>query len=92
MEEIINVIQEASVILDRIAGVTDADGTVIACTNQGRVGSIDKLASEIFASEDQMAVTGKTTYRKFGMDDNPEYICFIEGESSTPDIITPSRR
>lgn len=83
MEEIINVIQEASVILERIAGVTDADGTVIACTNQGRVGSIDKLASEIFASEDQMAVTGKTTYRKFGMDDNPEYICFIEGTDQT---------
>lgn len=79
MDEIIKVIQDASAILDRIAGVTDSDGTVIACTNQSRVGSVDKLASEIFASDDQMAVTGKTSYRKILVDNSPEYMCFIEG-------------
>ncbi len=79
MEEIIQVMNEAAGILDRVAGVTDSDGTVIACTNQSRVGSGDKLASEIFASDDVFAVTGKMTYRKFGPNDTPEYVCFIEG-------------
>ena len=79
MEEIIKVIHEASGILDRVAGVTDSDGTVIACTNAARVGSVDKLASEIFASEDLFAVTGKMTYKKFGADEAPEFVCFIEG-------------
>ncbi len=83
MEEINKVIQEATNILDRIAGVTDSDGIVIACTNQSRVGSVDKLASEIFASDDVLAVTGKTTYRKFGTDQAPEYVCFIEGTDQT---------
>lgn len=83
MEEIIKVIQDASTILDRIAGVTDSDGTVIACTNQGRIGSVDKLASEIFSSDDMFAVTGKTTYRKFGADEAAEYVCFIEGTDHT---------
>lgn len=83
MEEIIKVIHEASGILDRVAGVTDSDGTVIACTNAARVGSVDKLASEIFLSEDMFAVTGKMTYRKFGADETPEYVCFIEGTDHT---------
>ena len=79
MEDIIKVIHDAAGILERVAGVTDSDGTVIACTNASRVGSVDKLASEIFTSEDLFAVTGKTTYRKFGSDETPEYVCFIEG-------------
>ena len=45
MEDIIKVIHDAAGILERVAGVTDSDGTVIACTNASRVGSVDKLAS-----------------------------------------------
>ncbi len=79
MEDILKTIDEAAEILDRTVGVVDQDGTVIACSDPARVGSVDKLASEIFVSGDDFAVTGKSSYRKFGAGDSPEFVCFIEG-------------
>ena len=87
MDEITRCIEDTSDILDKTAGVADQDGTVIACTDSARVGSVDKLAAEIFVSEDDFAVTGKTSYRKFGSANNsPEYVCFIEGTDHSAQV------
>lgn len=79
MEEFDKIMQKAAEILDRVAGVTDSMGNVLASTSLSRVGSEDKLAKELFDSEDMVAVTGKATYRKFGIDGQAEYVCFIDG-------------
>lgn len=86
MEEITKTIEEASSILNRTAGVVDKDGTVIACTDPARVGSVDKLAAEIFLSDDDFAVTGNASYRKFGPNESPELVCFIEGTEQAAQI------
>lgn len=79
MEEIIKTIDEASGILERTVGVVNQEGTIVASTEQATVGTIDKLALDIFLSDDTMAVTGKTSYRRFGSSDASEYVAYIEG-------------
>lgn len=82
MEEFERIMQQAADILDRVAGVTDSQGNVLASTSLSRVGSEDKLAKELFDSDDTISVTGKATYRKFGTDTQDEYVCFIDGTDS----------
>lgn len=86
MEEITRCIEQAAAILDRTAGVSDQSGVVVACTDSSRVGSVNKLAAEIFASDDAFAVTGETSYMKFGTGDAFEYVCFIEGTDQSAQI------
>ena len=79
MEELKKCIREASRILDRVAGVLDADGVVIACTDERLEGSEDTSARAILLSDDAAVATFGRTYMKLADPGKPVFICFIEG-------------
>jgi len=83
MEELKKCIKEAARFLDRVAGVLDADGIIIACTDEKLEGSEDSSARAVLLSDDNIAITFGRTYMKLAMIEKANYICFIEGTDST---------
>lgn len=79
MEELKKCIREAARFLDRVAGVLDADGIILACTDEKLEGSEDSSARAVFLSDESVATTYGRTYMKLQASDKAGYICFIEG-------------
>jgi len=82
MEELNKCIREAARFLDRTAGVLDADGIIIACTDEKLEGSEDTAARAVLLAEDNLVVTYTRTYLKVAMNDKTSILCFIEGTDS----------
>ncbi len=53
MEELKKCIREAARFLDKVAGVLDADGIIIACTDERLEGSEDSSARAVLLSDEQ---------------------------------------
>lgn len=67
-------------VIDRTFGVIDETGTVISCSELGRIGEIQSHAvSTVFASADIVNSDGYT-YKAFGAHMHPEYAVFVEGD------------
>ncbi len=67
-------------VIDRTFGVIDETGTVISCSELGRIGEVQSHAvNEVFASSD-LTVADGYTYKLFGGPMHPEYAVFVEGD------------
>ena len=74
------IVHQMDEVIDRIFGVIDETGTVISCSELGRIGEIQTHAvSEIFSSDDVIVADG-CTYKAFGAHMHPEYAIFVEGD------------
>ncbi len=74
------IVHQMDEVIDRIFGVIDETGTVISCSELGRIGEIQTHAvSEIFSSDDVIVEDG-CTYKAFGAHMHPEYAIFVEGD------------
>jgi carbohydrate diacid regulator len=72
------VIQQMKETLDRVVGVIDENGAVIACSELGRMGEIhENVMSELAGVP--MLLRGGWTYRPFGPGPRPDYAVFVEG-------------
>lgn len=75
-----NVIHQMKGAVDRIIGVIDENGVVIACSELVKIGEIKQgIRNELTYSTD-MVVSGGYTYRPISAGSKNEYIVFIEGE------------
>ncbi|MCD7723616.1 MAG: helix-turn-helix domain-containing protein [Clostridiales bacterium] len=65
--------------LDRNIGVVDESGSVIACSELGRIGEIRKgvIAAGVFSGIE--SCVDNCTYKAFGTSAHPEYAAFVEG-------------
>ncbi len=79
MEELKKSIREASRILPQVAGVLDADGVVVACTDERLEGSEDTSARAVLLSDESAVTTFGRTYMKLAEQGKPVLIGFIEG-------------
>ncbi|NLP48560.1 MAG: PucR family transcriptional regulator [Clostridiales bacterium] len=64
--------------IDRHIGIIDESGTIISCSELGRVGDVIPDASEIFMQNDYTFSQGYT-YRPFTSQVRSEYAVFVEG-------------
>ncbi len=72
------VIQQMKDTLDRVVGVVDENGTVIACSELGRIGEIHEgIIVELTGVP--LLLRGGWTYRAFGAKPRPDYAVFVEG-------------
>lgn len=72
------VIQQMKETLDRVVGVIDENGAVIACSELGRMGEIhENIMSELFGAP--LLLRGGWTYKSFGSRPRPDYAVFVEG-------------
>lgn len=79
MEELKKCIREVASFLDKTAGVLDADGIIVACTDESLEGSEDSSARAVLLSEEHIAITYGRTYMKLPVTERTSYICFIDG-------------
>lgn len=66
--------------IDRTIGVIDESGTIISCSELGKIGEV--LSAEVtavFASAEPIAVDGYS-YKPFGSHMHPEYAAFVSGD------------
>ena len=75
-----SVIYQMKGAFDRIIGVIDENGVVIACSDLAKMGDIRQgVREELSFSAETMAIDGYT-YRYMGTGQKNEYIVFVEGE------------
>lgn len=79
MEELKKCIREVAAFLDKTAGVLDADGIIVACTDESLEGSEDSSARAVLLSEEHVAITYGRTYMKLPVTERTSYICFVDG-------------
>ena len=77
------VVHQMSEVVDRTFGVIDETGTVISCSELGRIGEVQSNAvAEVFASSENKVIDGYT-YKVFGTQMHPVYAIFVEGDDIT---------
>ncbi|MBQ8387971.1 MAG: helix-turn-helix domain-containing protein [Clostridia bacterium] len=74
------VIQQMKEAVDRVIGVMDENGVIIACSDLVKIGEIKQGVREELAYSAEIVTVGGYTYRPIGMGTKTEYIAFIEGE------------
>lgn len=67
-------------VIDRTFGVIDETGTVISCSELGRIGEIQPHALSVAFASSEIAVADGYTYKAFGAHMHPEYAVFVEGD------------
>ncbi len=74
-----SVIHQMKDAIGRMVGVVDETGTIISCSELGRIGEVQEASlSDIFTSG-EATVVDACTYRAFGTHMHPEYAVFVEG-------------
>lgn len=72
------VIQQMKEVLDRVVGVIDENGAVIACSELGRIGEIHEgIITELMGVP--VLLRSGWTYKPFGSKPRPDYAVFVEG-------------
>jgi Sugar diacid utilization regulator len=72
------VIQQMKETLDRVVGVVDENGAVIACSELGRIGEIHEgIMGELTGVP--LLLRGGWTYKPFGSKPRADYAVFVEG-------------
>ncbi len=67
-------------VIDRTFGVIDETGTVISCSELGRIGEMQSHALSVAFASSDIAVSDGYTYKAFGAHMHPEYAVFVEGD------------
>ena len=65
--------------IDRVIGVIDETGTVIACSDLVRIGEVHSSVAINATNSSETFVKGAYTYKTFGNTGVNEYILFVEG-------------
>ncbi len=77
-----SIIHQMKDVVGRVVGVADESGTVVSCTELGKIGDVlTSGIAESFASNTSVAVNGYT-FRSFGSPMQPEFTVFVEGTDS----------
>ena len=72
------VIHQMKDAIDRMVGVVDETGTIISCSELGRIGEVHESSlSEVFTGGEVITIDS-FTYRAFGTHMHPEYAVFVE--------------
>ena len=66
--------------IDRTVGIIDETGTVISCSELGKIGEVKSAAAAKAFAESNATVIEGVTYKTFGNQIHPEYAVFIDGE------------
>ncbi len=74
------VIHQMKDAIDRVIGVIDENGVIIACSELGRIGETRQELRDEIAYASELVVKGGYTYRPIGNWTKAEYIAFVEGE------------
>lgn len=83
MDSILKCISKASEFMDRICGVCDAHGCILASTEASLVGTHDMNASELLESVDHLAVSSGFSYIKVFDKHGASWIVFVEGDDQS---------
>ncbi len=79
------IVHQMSDVVERTFGIIDETGTVISCSELGRIGEVQSNAvAEVFASSEKTVIDGYT-YKIFGGQMHPTYAIFGEGDDITAD-------
>lgn len=65
--------------IDRTIGVIDDAGTVIACSELGQIGEVQKTAVAAGVFNGVQSVIDASSYHAFGSQGHPEYAVFVDG-------------
>lgn len=66
--------------IDRTIGIIDETGTIISCSELGKIGEVNSSAAAKAFGESENIVVEGITYKTFGNQIHPEYAVFIDGE------------
>ena len=66
--------------IDRVIGVIDENGVIIACSDLVKIGEIRQGVREELAYSSEIVTSGGYTYRPIGIGTKTEYVAFVEGE------------
>ena len=73
--------------IDRVIGVIDENGVIIACSELARFGEMRQSVREELAYSPEKVTVDGYTYRPIGQNTKPEYIVFVEGEDKEAEKI-----
>ena len=68
---------------DRIIGVIDDGGVVVACSELGKIGETRHGAKEELSYTTDAVVVGGYTYRAIGQGQKSDHVVFVEGEDAS---------
>ena len=68
--------------IDRIIGVLDDNGVVVACSELIKIGEIRQNVKEEIVYTSDVVTAGGYTYRPIGDNSKAEYIVFVQGEDA----------
>ena len=75
-----SVIHQMKDAIDRVIGVMDETGAVIACSELGKIGELRPGVREELVYSSEVLTSGGYTYRALGVGAKGEYAVFVEGE------------
>ena len=65
--------------INRVIGVIDENGTVIACSDLAKVGGGNDFFSIELSDSHEVFIRDGYTYKPFGVHVKPDYAVFVEG-------------
>ena len=77
------VIHQMHPAIDRVIGVINDAGSVVACSELSMIGELRPKAKEEMAFTTEASVVEGYTYQHIGNGTNPEFMVFVEGEDKT---------
>lgn len=75
-----SVIHQMKDAVDRIIGITDENGVIIACSELVKIGEVRNGVRDELSFTNELTVRDGYTYRALGTGNKSEYIVFVEGE------------
>lgn len=82
------VIHQMKDAIDRIIGVIDENGVIIACSELVKIGEMRQEIRDELSYTSAATVTGGYTYRPLGSSSKPDSIVFVEGEDKMAEKIS----
>ena len=74
------VIHQMKSAIDRTIGIIDESGTIISCSELGRIGEVNSIAAATTFMDSDVCVVNGCTYKTFGNQVHPEYAVFVDGD------------
>lgn len=74
------IIHQMKDVVDRVIGVFDENGVIIACSELVKIGESRQSIRDEFAYATDVVISGGYTYRPIGAPSKSEYVVFVEGE------------
>ena len=82
------VIHQMRSAIDRSIGIIDETGTIISCSELGRIGEVVPTAAASVFMDTEACVVDGCTYKTFGNQIHPEYAVFVDGDDELAEKYT----